>query len=43
MSPDDTPPRSGGPDDLRDSPAAPDPYAERPATRERMGLIPTPT
>ncbi|MGS0647557.1 SPOR domain-containing protein [Komagataeibacter melomenusus] len=38
MSPDDTPPRNGGPDDLRrDSPAAPDPYAERPATRERMG------
>ncbi|GBQ74666.1 SPOR domain-containing protein [Komagataeibacter xylinus] len=37
MSPDDTPPRNGGSDDFRDSPAAPDPYAERPATRERMG------
>ncbi|GBQ45096.1 SPOR domain-containing protein [Komagataeibacter sucrofermentans] len=37
MSPDDTPQRNGGSDDLRNNPAAPDPYAERPATRERMG------
>ncbi|MGY6769185.1 SPOR domain-containing protein [Komagataeibacter xylinus] len=36
MSPDDTP-RNGGPDDLRNNPAAPDPYAERPTARERMG------